>query len=251
MLDVHPPHEAAHTWKDFFIHIITIVIGLLIAIGLEQTVEAIHHRREVQETREAIQHEREVNRRHFAGATAVFRVETRQLQTNLAVFRYLAAHPHASPSQLPGTVNWHSHLPTFSFSAWETAQHDNVTALMPQREVREDEELYAQLHVVRQSYSDRLAASSRARIYMAADADPTHLSSEQAKEQIKLAEAVLIAEYRLGSDMRNLHANYIDFTPWPTNEELIRIVHEDSYETDYMKEMKRIIAPYSDPLEVP
>jgi len=23
MLDVHPPHEAAHTWKDFFIHIAT------------------------------------------------------------------------------------------------------------------------------------------------------------------------------------------------------------------------------------
>ena len=43
MLDVHPPHEAAHTWKDFFIHIATIVIGLIIAVGLEQTVEAIHH----------------------------------------------------------------------------------------------------------------------------------------------------------------------------------------------------------------
>jgi len=43
MLDVHPPHQAAHTWKDFFIHIATITVGLLIAIGLEQTVEAIHH----------------------------------------------------------------------------------------------------------------------------------------------------------------------------------------------------------------
>ena len=40
MLDVHPAHHAASTWRDFFIHIITIVIGLLIAIGLEQTVEA-------------------------------------------------------------------------------------------------------------------------------------------------------------------------------------------------------------------
>ena len=31
MSDVHPPHEASHTWKDFFIHIATITIGLLIA----------------------------------------------------------------------------------------------------------------------------------------------------------------------------------------------------------------------------
>jgi len=27
MLDVHPPHKPAHTWRDFFIHIATIVIG--------------------------------------------------------------------------------------------------------------------------------------------------------------------------------------------------------------------------------
>src|ERR1700722_5601661 len=42
MLDVHPAHHAANTWRDFFIHITTIVLGLLIAIGLEQTVEALH-----------------------------------------------------------------------------------------------------------------------------------------------------------------------------------------------------------------
>jgi hypothetical protein len=44
MLDIHAPHEALHTWKDFFIHIATIVIGLFIAVGLEQTVELVHHR---------------------------------------------------------------------------------------------------------------------------------------------------------------------------------------------------------------
>jgi hypothetical protein len=44
MLDVHPPHAPTHTWKDFFLHIATISVGLLIAIGLEQTVEFFHHR---------------------------------------------------------------------------------------------------------------------------------------------------------------------------------------------------------------
>src|SRR6202049_139743 len=52
MLDVHAPHKAVHTWKDFFIHLATIVIGLLIAVGLEQTVEHIHDRFKVRETRE-------------------------------------------------------------------------------------------------------------------------------------------------------------------------------------------------------
>ena len=51
MLDVHPPHQAAHTWRDFFIHIATISVGLLIAIGLEQSVEAMHrlHERHILE----------------------------------------------------------------------------------------------------------------------------------------------------------------------------------------------------------
>jgi hypothetical protein len=59
MLDVHPPHHAASTWRDFFIHIATIVIGLLIAVGLEQTVEAIHHRHERSELRETLHRESE------------------------------------------------------------------------------------------------------------------------------------------------------------------------------------------------
>ena len=44
MLDVHPPHESVHTWRGFFIHIATIVIGLFIAVGIEQTVEVFHRR---------------------------------------------------------------------------------------------------------------------------------------------------------------------------------------------------------------
>lgn len=49
MLDIHSPHPAARTWTDFFIHLGTIAIGLLIAIGLEQSAEALHHRRQVRE----------------------------------------------------------------------------------------------------------------------------------------------------------------------------------------------------------
>ena len=36
-MEIHKPH-AAKTWKEFFIELGTIVIGILIAIGLEQTI---------------------------------------------------------------------------------------------------------------------------------------------------------------------------------------------------------------------
>jgi hypothetical protein len=53
MLDVHPPHPPPHTWRDFFIHVGTICVGLLIAIGLEQTVEFFHRQHE----RHLLEHE--------------------------------------------------------------------------------------------------------------------------------------------------------------------------------------------------
>ncbi|MGA8940247.1 MAG: hypothetical protein WB439_13880 [Acidobacteriaceae bacterium] len=83
MIDIQPPEHTPHTWRDFYIHIATIVVGLIIAIGLEQSVEAIHHhhqrRQLVQDLRnEAINNRkviaRNLNMRNlegwFAGAVA-------------------------------------------------------------------------------------------------------------------------------------------------------------------------------------
>jgi hypothetical protein len=61
MIDVHPPHHTANSWRDFFIHIATIVIGLLIAIALEQTVEYFHHRHQVAQLTEQMRAEAQSN----------------------------------------------------------------------------------------------------------------------------------------------------------------------------------------------
>jgi len=61
MLDVHPPHHAANSWRDFFVHIATITVGLLIAIGLEQSVEALHHRHQRHELEAQLYAEAERN----------------------------------------------------------------------------------------------------------------------------------------------------------------------------------------------
>ena len=49
MLDVHAPEHRIHGTRDFFLHLFTITIGLLIALGLEASVEALHHRHQRQE----------------------------------------------------------------------------------------------------------------------------------------------------------------------------------------------------------
>ena len=40
---VHAPHGGVSSWRDFFVHIAIITIGLLLALGLEQIVQSIHH----------------------------------------------------------------------------------------------------------------------------------------------------------------------------------------------------------------
>jgi hypothetical protein len=65
MLDVHPPHEPAYTWRDFFVHLATITIGLFIALTLEGCVEWTHHRHLVREARDNLRSEIEENQKEL------------------------------------------------------------------------------------------------------------------------------------------------------------------------------------------
>ena len=54
MLDVHAPHHRLDSVREFVVHILTITVGLLIALGLEASVENMHHRHQRREAEETI-----------------------------------------------------------------------------------------------------------------------------------------------------------------------------------------------------
>ena len=54
MIDIHPPQHAPMTRREFFTHLFIVVLGILIAIGLEQTVELIHEHHQRIELREGV-----------------------------------------------------------------------------------------------------------------------------------------------------------------------------------------------------
>ena len=240
MLDIHPPHHAATTWRDFFIHIATIVLGLLIAIGLEQTVEYFHHRHQVAETREALHKELEQNQKTMASSVAEFQRLTTVVQANLAVFHYLESHPGAPQSSLPAKVNWHYAGDPFSESVWTTAQQGAVLGLMPPDEVRDQTRLYRYLQACSNSLAAYRIANSDARAYTVDTASVSDLSPAQIQEQIRLTRIVLNRLYRFGADLRNLAGRYPQFAPGPSIEELVRIVHESP---DERREIESQTAP--------
>jgi hypothetical protein len=131
MLDVHPPHAPTHTWRDFFIHIATIVIGLLIAVGLEQAVEALVHRHERAELIESMRLQAE---RNLPILQNDIRSASNQLVWLQSVIDVLAQAPVAAgeiqvqtPSLPPGPV-----VREPSRAVWLIAKAKGTAALLPE-----------------------------------------------------------------------------------------------------------------------
>jgi hypothetical protein len=224
MLDVHAPHESIHTWRDFFIHIATIVVGLCIAVGLEQTVEFFHHREQIARTREELRAERELNRLHrYPDAVEVFRFEVAELVNNLLVLHYIQQRPGTPQEKLPGILLWQTRRTPFSDSAWETAQQSNITALMPQDEVYQYSLLYSRTEEVGHLSEETRLAIARAGLYPVSDPDPSHLTPAQLASEVELTEAALAAAFSQGNWLRNLSIFDPGFVPAVTQGDLDRL----------------------------
>jgi hypothetical protein len=80
MIDVHAPEHGINGVRDFFIHLFTITIGLLIALGLEAGAEAIHHRHQRQEAETLIRREIQDNLTKLRDGAPIATAELHQSQ---------------------------------------------------------------------------------------------------------------------------------------------------------------------------
>jgi hypothetical protein len=225
MLDVHAPHQTVHTWQDFLLHIATIVVGLLIAVGLEQTVEHIHHDRQVAQVREALSVERRLNANRFGILTDEFRRFIPKLKTNLAIFVYLRGHPNARATEWPGQLDWLTLHTDFLDAAWNTAKQSTTLQYMPRGEVQRNADLYGSLNFLRDRLDAADAALNQARRFGIQDPDPSHLSSAQLDRQVDLTMEVLLQYALVGRSAKNIGSHYPDFTPSLTRDDVYGILN--------------------------
>jgi hypothetical protein len=127
MLDVHPPTHPTHSWRDFFIHIATIVIGLLIAVALEQTVELFHHRHQLNEVHAQLAEEREVDRRILSYNKVMDQQIEAELNTDIALLQHRAA---GDKAPLAGKLHYAWFGIALHDGAWQSAKQSAVTGLM-------------------------------------------------------------------------------------------------------------------------
>jgi hypothetical protein len=223
MLDVHPAHHAASSWKEFFIHIATIVLGLLIAVGLEQAVEYFHHRREVAEVREELRGEREANKKSFASETTHWRWETAELENNLMVLAYLQKHPGTPDEKLPGSLVWFHESSSSSQAVWDAAKNSGVTSLMHREEAEQYEDTYNQLKRIDDTRSLAYDAMNDATRYELTDNRLSHLSPAQIGEITTLTQIALTKHWLEGVALENTARKFKDFPPSITSDELSQV----------------------------
>ena len=181
-MEVHPPHQPMHTWRDFFVHIATITIGLLIAIGLEQSVEWLHHRHIVHQSRENIRRELAENRRSAHADLDHLQANADNMKSNMERARSFRDHPGVSlQGEMHFTFTWDS----FSNSAWRAARDSGALVYMPIEEVQRYDDVYEQQDIVDKQAVDIFTHQSEEAAPLVMEADQKGLTREQAQALMK------------------------------------------------------------------
>ena len=168
-MEIHAPHEPIHTKRDFFLHLFTITVGLLIALSLEGLVEYAHHRHLVREARDNIRRELELN--HDAAQSDLGNMQKKiDLQkANVASIHRLMV----DDKQFHGGVTNTWDFISLNDSAWKTARETGALGYMPYDEVQRYSDLYLLQGLVNDSSITiaKLDFSAGAPFFMGYDAD--------------------------------------------------------------------------------
>lgn len=126
MIDVHAPEHHISGRRDFFVHLFTITIGLLIALALENAAEAWHHRHQRIEAEVTIREELKANRAELVTAQTTWNEEIKSL---VGAIQYMEARSGSKDVPVQALqLGFSEDVP--KDAAWRTASSTGVLAYM-------------------------------------------------------------------------------------------------------------------------
>lgn len=181
MIEVHPPEHRIGGFRDFLIHLLTITVGLLIALGLENIAEWAHHRHQRNEAEENIRLELADNQRDLATLRKHVEIEKADL---LAILEFAKAKANGETKEIKsGRISFAMNSPRSA--SWQIANSTGAVSYMyyerAQRfaNVYQLQEQFVQLE--RLTFDDFLKLQS-----YAASAKPEAASADDAKQALPL-----------------------------------------------------------------
>jgi hypothetical protein len=152
MLDVHAPEHRVGGVRDFFIHLFTITCGLLIALALEGSVEALHHRHQRMEAEQKIREEIRRNQRDLEQAKQQFAQERTVLVNFIVLLRNVSQGKPAPAKQFDLRFD-ENEIPE---AAWETAKSNGVLEYLSYDEVERFADAYREQALLQQMEEETL-----------------------------------------------------------------------------------------------
>ena len=144
-MDIHPPHGPVNSVKDFFLHLLTVILGILIALSLEGLIEWRHHRSLADEARTNLAAEIRENRRLLEGGLTAAPDAERRLK---ATIETIEAYRKNRRNDRTSKLDWSFGLFPLSATAWSTAASTGALSYMDYSEVHG----YTQAYVLQEEF---------------------------------------------------------------------------------------------------
>jgi hypothetical protein len=204
-MDVHPPHGPIHSVKEFMVHLLAITIGLLIALGLEASVEWLHHRHLAREARENILQEMRDNCQGVNRHLNAIPPEINHLQEILTtVNEAQSGRPHQSVADF----NWTTVL--LYDSSWNAAGSTGATTFMNYAEVKRYSKIYAAQKLYSSLMDRNLEARQQMYIFLARMASGDKLSDSEYEGGKRIILSAIIADKSLREIDNYLNGAYTE-----------------------------------------
>src|SRR6476660_692079 len=153
MSDSHSVRRVARHWRDFFVQIAAIAIGLLLALGLDRVVGYFHERHQLTQARRDLKLEIERNRNVWAKNVAEVQRVQKELEVDVSVIQALQVKSPVT-GQLDYSVNFYAIID----GPWQAVRQNGSLSLMPNDELQ----TYAWFHQLLSSLMDAMHAAEPA-----------------------------------------------------------------------------------------
>lgn len=205
-MEVHPPDNPVHSWRDFAIHIVIVTIGLFIALTLESFVEYLHHRHIVHEARENIRQEIEGNHKAAQMDIKYLQEDMDRIKANIDTIHQIRAQPKGFKGSLTYTMQFRS----LNSAAWNTSRDTGALSFMSYKEVQTYADLYEDQKMVNDHSIQIFDRQTLAMTPVFMEKDFTNLPPSETLGMLHESAATLIELNALQQIVEQLDARYVD-----------------------------------------
>jgi hypothetical protein len=208
-MEIHAPHHPIMSFKEFLVHLSMVTVGILIALGLEQSVESYHHYHLAEEARQNMLTEIAENKKELDAHLSGLKDLQKQRRDDVRVIERMLAHEHMTEMSM--SLNFAN--ASLNSASWATASTVGALAYMGYGDVKQFAEIYRQQDFYNHLQDDEVKNVQIGLGMMNSFDGPSKPSDEELRairRQLLQSDAALVVLGQLG---QQLTAGYAKLLP--------------------------------------